>query len=331
METSRVLGANLLWEIECPFWDDTAPASLWQHCTKAFEWVIAGIGLGRHGLIKIAEGDWNDYLSRAGVRGEGESVMNSGMACRAFSLMLDLARIHDADFARRLAPWLEKLRAAVSNAFEDEWFVRGYDDDGKPFGSSAEGRLFINAQSWSALGGCGTPEMRRTALLNALQHFASPIGLTLLSRPYPCPPPLGISIWPIPPGDGENGGIWPQTVHWFIWALAEHGLTEEAEELWKRISLRNHASLHPEVPFGIFNGPDCYSSHHSNSREGWTQVEMIDRASHPPMNPMIAWSAFSLRKIESSKQGVGAGKADRAKAEICAEVELEGALASAVS
>src|SRR5690606_21912971 len=69
---------------------------------------------------------------------------------------------------------------------------------------------------------------------------------------------------------------------------------DEALDVWERISLRNHARLYPDVPFGIFNGPDCYSSHYAGEREGWTQVQMLERAKFPPMNPMVAWQALSL-------------------------------------
>jgi hypothetical protein len=137
------------------------------------------------------------------------------------------------------------------------------------------------------------------------------IGLSLLSRPYPCPPPQNLSLWPIPPGEGENGGIWPQTVHWAIWALAEEGMIDEALTEWRLASLRNHATCFPHIPFGIFNGPDCFSSHHSARREGWSQIQMIQRATHPPMNPAVAWQAFSLKKIEIAARRTSERGSDR--------------------
>ena len=281
---------------EIPFWKDES-ASIWEHLRRAVAWIRKGIGIGRHGLIRIAEGDWNDYLSHVGTDGHGESMMNTGMACRALDALLPFAEERDPEFAADCRRWLAELRAAAAAGFDERWFVRGYRDDGRPFGTSAEDRVFLNAQSWCVLGGCGTAAMREAAMRALLEKCHSPLGLTLMSRPYPCPPPPDISRCPIPPGDGENAGVWPQTVHWAIWALAELGWQDEALDLWKRASLRNHARLHPDVPYGIFNGPDCYSSHFSTGREGWTQVEMLDRSRFPPMNPMVAWSSFSLDRI----------------------------------
>lgn len=287
---------------ELAFWEGET-ASVWEHLRRAVEWVRRGIGTGAHGLVRMAEGDWNDYLSGVGARGRGESMMNTGMMCRALARLLPFARERDAAFADECEAWLGELRAAAERGFDGRWFVRGYTDDGAAFGSSEDGRVFLNAQTWCALGGCGTPEMRETAMDSALEACASPIGLTLMSRPYPCPPPPEVSKCPIPRGDGENAGIWPQTVHWAVWALAELGRREEALDLWRRMSLRNHAWLHPDAPFGIFNGPDCYSSAFAGEREGWTQVAMMERAKFPPMNPIVAWPAFSLR------QAMGAGLA----------------------
>jgi hypothetical protein len=282
-----------------PFWEGET-ASVWEHIRRAVEWIFTGIGIGTHGLIRIADGDWNDYLSHVGARGLGESMMNTGMACCALDRLIPLARVRDPGFAETCATRLASLRAAAEAGFDGRWFVRGYTDDAAPFGTMEEDRLFLNAQSWCVLGGCGTLAMRESAMRAALEKCHSEIGLTLMSRPYSCPPPEYVSTCPIPQGEGENAGIWPQTVHWAIWALTELDWTDEALAVWQRMSLRHHARQHPDIPFGIFNGPDCYSSHHAGEREGWTQVEMLERAKFPPMNPMVAWQAFSLACIDKA-------------------------------
>jgi hypothetical protein len=286
----------------CSFWDG-GEGSIWEHVKRAFYWVRDQIGLGKHGLILIREGDWNDYLSLMGVEGRGESVMNSGLACRAFGAMKEIAlRRGETSFVAEVESYLEKLRPAVAQAFDEGWFRRGYTDQGKPVGSHAENRLFINAQTWSALGKCGTTEQRRLALKNAIKHCHTDIGVTLMSRPYSSPAPDDISWCAIPAGEGENAGIWPQTVHWLVWALTEEGLLEEALAEWKCGTLTAHARWFPEVPYGIFNGPDCFSSKWSGRREGWTQSQLLNRAQTVPMNPMIAWQGFTLRKINAALQ-----------------------------
>lgn len=298
-EVVNATGREEFLDEELPFWEG-GQASVWEHLRRAVEWIFTGVGLGANGLIRIADGDWNDYLSAVGARGFGESMMNTGMACRALAQLLPLARMRDAGFAEQCEERLAALRAAAGAAFDERWFVRGYTDDGVAFGTFDEDRVFLNAQSWCVLGGCGTRDMRESAMRAVIEKCNSELGFTLMSRPFSCPPPLEVATCPIPAGEGENAGIWPQTVQWAIWALAELGWSEEALDAWKRMSLRNHSRLHPEVPHGIFNGPDCYSSHHAGEREGWTQVQMLERAKFPPMNPMVAWQAFGLARIKQS-------------------------------
>ena len=292
----------------CSFWDEGRD-TMWEHLKRAFYWVRDEIGRGPHGLVLIREGDWNDYLSLVGAEGRGESVMNSGMACRGFSALAALARQREEmPFAAEVEKYTEEVRAAVAAAFDGAWFLGGFTDAGVPLGSHAEDRLFLNAQSWAALGHCGTPEQRRRGLLSAIEKCHTEIGLMLMSRPYSSPAPADISWCAIPAGEGENAGIWPQTVHWTVWALAEEGLIEEALAEWKCSTLRQHARHCPEVPFGIFNGPDCFSSSWAGPREGMTQLQLLNRAEYVPMNPMVAWQGYSLRKINQARQGAARRK-----------------------
>ena len=293
--------ADLLDEV-CSFWD-RGEGTIWEHIKRAFYWVRDQVGTGSHGLILIREGDWNDYLSLMGAEGRGESVMNSGMACRAFDPVVQIARQRgETSFANEVESYLEKLRPAIAAAFDEGWFRRGYTDAGKPVGSYAENRVFLNAQAWPVLGKCGTTEQRRMALKNAISQCHSEIGLMLMSRPYSSPAPDDISWCAIPAGEGENAGIWPQTIYWFVWALTEEGLLEEALAEWKCGTLHRHAVQFPSVPYGIFNGPDCFSSKWAGKREGWTQSQLLNRGRFVPTNPMIAWQGFTLQKINEALQ-----------------------------
>jgi hypothetical protein len=278
---------------------DGMDASLWEHARAAWYWIRDVIGIGPHGLVKIWHGDWDDYMNGMGRLGVGESTMNTGMACRAIDTLVLLARKRgEEQLASELEDWVAARRLAMYGAFDQTHYLRGFTDKGEPVGSYSEGRVHLNAQSWAILGHCGTPEMRRLALKTAVDECGTKIGLALISKPYSAPPPPQISWSPIPPGEGENGGIWPQTVHWAIWALAEEDMAEVAKDVWVAMSLRNHMYRHPNVPYGIWNGPDCYSSRLSGPREGWTQRQILDRFRDGiPMNPAVAWQAFSWSKI----------------------------------
>ncbi|MDX2226940.1 MAG: hypothetical protein SFY92_07620 [Verrucomicrobiae bacterium] len=288
----------------CASWDGPEE-TIWEHLCRAFRAILRC--RGDRGLVLFP--DWDDYLSGVGRGGKGQSVMNSGMAVRGFDNLETLARQRgQTEFAAEVARARDDMRRAVAEAFDGDWFLRGYKDDGSAFCSREEDRISLVSQAFAVLGRCGTPEQRRRALRCAIEKCQTPIGLMLMNRPVSCPPPPEISLCPIPSGEGENAGIWPQTNHWFIWALAEEGMIEEAWDCWKKASLHRHAAEHPEIPYGIFNGPDCYSSKWAGPREGWTQILLIDRAAFVPMNPAIAWQAFSMIKInEAIRRGGGSG------------------------
>lgn len=277
-------------------------STLWDHAKRAFKWITEDIGAGEHGLIRIMDGDWNDYLSSVGAKGKGESVMNSGMAARTFdSLARVAAKKGDTEFAAKAGLWRDRLRAAVARAFDKEWFAGSYTDDGLPL-CGHDDRLYLNAQSWGALGRCGTAEQRRVALKSAAHQCSTRIGMMLMSKAYPSPAPPDVSWCPIPAGEGENGGIWPQTIHWTVWAMAEEGLLDLALAEWTKGTLRNHSREFPEVPFGIFNGPDCLTSKLAGSLEGWSQYELFNRLRPCPMCPIISWQAFSMLMIAQNRK-----------------------------
>ena len=301
MNYVRVTGDYAFFDEVVPFYEG-GEATVWEHIRLAYDWIMNKVGTGRHGLIRICSGDWNDYLSGVGKKGFGESVMNSGMACLAFSMFAEEAeKRNDILLASDLNKTLSGLRTAVANSFDKEWFIRDFDDDGNPIGSTKDDRLFINAQSWAVLGGCGTKEQRRKALKSAIEKCHTDYGLCLVSRPFSSPAPDNISTCPIPAGEGENGAIWPQTVHWMIWALVSEGMIEEAENEWKSVSLRNH-SIRSDAPYFVINGPDCTNSKFAGEAEGWTQVQVFNRVVEMPMNPSVAWQAFSLKKILDAKR-----------------------------
>jgi cellobiose phosphorylase len=226
--------------------------------------------------------------------------MNSGMAAKTFHSLARIARQRgDTAFALKAETWRDSLRAAVGRAFDEEWFVGCYTDDGQLICGHND-RLYLNAQSWAALGGCGTPGQRRKALLSAARECSSSIGLMLMSKAYSSPAPPEVSWCPIPRGEGENGGIWPQTIHWTVWAMANEGLLDEALAEWKKGTLHTHAHTFPEVPYGIYNGPDCWSSRLAGRDEGWTQYNLFNRAMPCPMSPMISWQAFALLMIHQA-------------------------------
>ena len=127
-------------------------ATLFEHCAVALD---ASLAVGRHGLPLIGTGDWNDGMNRVGEKGQGESVWLGWFLHAALMAFAPLALARNE--TRRAETWTAHagaLAAAIEReAWDGEWYRRGYFDDGTPLGSATndECRIDSIAQSWAAL------------------------------------------------------------------------------------------------------------------------------------------------------------------------------------
>jgi cyclic beta-1,2-glucan synthetase len=110
--------------------------------------------VGEHGLPLFGTGDWNDGMNRVGEKGKGESVW------LGWFLQATLVAFAPMAVARgelpRASKWLAHaaaLRGALEQAWDGDWYRRGYFDDGTPLGSasSTECRIDSIAQSWGVI------------------------------------------------------------------------------------------------------------------------------------------------------------------------------------
>src|SRR4029078_6953961 len=106
--------------------------------------------------------------------------------------------------AAGLAPSLER------EAWDGQWYRRGYFDDGTPLGSAASSECRIDsiAQSWGVISGAAPPERAARAMAAVEQHLVRPDEKLVLLFP----PPVDQArldpgyIKGYPPGIRENGG-----------------------------------------------------------------------------------------------------------------------------
>jgi cellobiose phosphorylase len=70
--------------------------------------------------------------------------------------------------------------------WDGEWYLRGFTDDGEPFGSSRneEGKIYLNPQSWSILSGVVTEERLPKVLRSVDRLLEGENGLALLAPAY---------------------------------------------------------------------------------------------------------------------------------------------------
>ena len=251
-------------------------ATLFEHCARALD---HGLPVGAHGLPLIGTGDWNDGMNRVGEKGKGESVW------LGWFLQTTLVRFAPVAAARgeqdRATRWLAhaaSLKTALEQAWDGDWYRRGYFDDGTPLGSalSDECRIDSIAQSWSVISGAGAPERAARAMSNVdSQLVQEDAGLVLLfTPPFDHTPHDPGYIKGYPPGIRENGGQYTHAATWTVIAQAVLGNGERAAKLFALLNPITHSSTRADVhrykvePYVV--AADVYSVAPHVGRGGWT-------------------------------------------------------------
>jgi cyclic beta-1,2-glucan synthetase len=252
-------------------------ATLFEHCARGLD---ASLAVGTHGLPLIGTGDWNDGMNRVGEHGHGESVWLGWFLHATLSAFAPFASARNEN--ARATLWLEHastLRESMeAQAWDGEWYRRGYFDDGTAFGSTEndECRIDSIAQSWSVISKAADPAraaQAMTAVDEKLIHrkerlallFTPPFNRTVLDPGY---------IKGYPPGLRENGGQYTHAATWSIVAFAMLGEGDKAAELFALLNPINHSSSRTGLrrykvePYVV--AADVYSVAPHAGRGGWT-------------------------------------------------------------
>ena len=252
-------------------------ATLFEHCALALD---QSLSLGRHGLPLIGTGDWNDGMNRVGEKGEGESVWLGWFLYATLTAFAPLALGRGE--TERAGKWLlhaDALKVSLEReAWDGDWYVRGYFDDGTVLGGAAadECRIDSIAQSWAVLSGAAG-RARAAQAMAALDRelirrdqglallFAPPFDRTSHDPGY---------VKGYPRGVRENGGQYSHAAAWSVMAFAALGQGDKAAELFAMLNPINHAQTRADAhrykvePYVVC--ADIYSMPPHVGRGGWT-------------------------------------------------------------
>jgi cyclic beta-1,2-glucan synthetase len=249
-------------------------ASLYDHCAQALDHSLA---LGRHGLPLMGTGDWNDGMNRVGEAGQGESVWLGWFLHATLSAFAALADARD-DIAHAGA-WrahAAALAPALERAWDGDWYLRAYFDDGTKLGAhdDVECRIDSIAQSWAVLSGVA-PRASRAMQAVAQNLVRTDPGMVLiLAPPFDKTGPDPGYIRGYPPGIRENGGQYTHAALWTVMATASLGQGDQAFGLFSRLNPINHALTSADVarykvePYVVV--ADVYSQPPHVGRGGWS-------------------------------------------------------------
>jgi cellobiose phosphorylase len=264
---------------------------LFEHLRRSFNYTLEH--LGPHGLPLIGRADWNDCLNlncfsdtpgqsfQTTTNKEGkvaESVFIAGLfVMAARELALIASRRNQTSDASRCLTEAEKMEKVIyQQGWDGDWFVRAYDDFGKPIGSKSckEGKIFIESQGMCIMAGIGLKDGKaRKALASVNQHLATKHGIVLqqpaFSKYYIH---LG-EISSYPPGYKENAGIFCHNNPWIIIAETMAGNGNRAFDYYTRINpsaREKYGDLHrcePYVFAQMIAGKDAQT--HGEAKNSW--------------------------------------------------------------
>ncbi len=255
--------------------DETA--SIYEHCLRALR---KGSTFGQHDLPLIGSGDWNDGFSRVGIEGKGVSVWLAWFLITTLKRMADIgASRGDSATHDEFLQLAERYRTAIeSNAWDGEWYVRAYYDDGYPLGSSRseEARIDSIAQSWSVLSGAGDPAHSKAAMQSVDKHLVRPDArlVMLLTPPFNKSSHDPGYIKGYLPGVRENGAQYTHAATWVVWAQCMAGNGTRALELFQMLNPVTHSDTSESVqrykvePYVVV--ADIYTADQHLGRGGWT-------------------------------------------------------------
>jgi hypothetical protein len=302
----------------------TADLTVYDRLKRSYRHLIDGIGIGKHGLLRGHNDDWNDNIYRQGVlksladqvRSDSESVMNAAMAAYILDHYARMLRYAgDVMGAQDASDRARQQREAVSAQWAGQWFKRLWLGPGGGWLGGTE-RMWLDGQPWAIVGDCATSDQRKT-LISSIDEFLrkpSKIGAKQVSKKVD---------WPgFMPGESENGGVWAALDGPLIWALAATDPAMAYDE-WKKNSRANHAEVYPGIWYAAWSGPDVFcssdSDHAGQTAYDWGLVDEEARrrpsiyrglsgTAWPVMNMhRHAWPLYSAAKllgIEFNEAGV---------------------------
>ncbi len=241
---------------------DSGEATVLGHLRRAIEFNLERSGA--HGLPCGLHADWNDCI-RLGEKGETVFVaMQLRYGLAEYIAICDLLdESAEADWA---TTQLATLDANLeSHAWDGDWYLRAYRDDGLKFGSKEcdEGKIFMNPQTWAVLSGAATGDRAAKIMDSMHKHLNTEYGIMLCTPPYVTTDPQVCLGRLFNPGTKENGGIFNHTQGWAVMAAAKLGKGNLAYAYMRNVMparFNQIAEIREVEPYAV-----CQSTHSSSS------------------------------------------------------------------
>lgn len=206
--------------------------TVFERFSRAMDWLLSSKSRDARGLSYIAQGDWCDPMNMVGPKGVGVSGWLTVATAYAVNLWAEVCdQVNDTSAAQK---YREGARAVNESAnkhlWNGDWFARGITDDGVTFGikDDKEGRIWLNPQAWSILGGAASSEKLAKILPQIDDQLTTPYGVLMFAPPFTAMREDVGRVTQKYPGQGENGSVYNHAAAFYAWALYTIDETDRA-------------------------------------------------------------------------------------------------------
>ncbi len=247
---------------------------IFSHCIRAID---SALQFGEHGLPLMGTGDWNDGMNKIGEDGKGESVWLAFFLSEVLRMFSEVCRKKgETTIAERYEEQRKRLRENIeNNAWDGEWYMRAFFDDGTPVGSrkSFECRIDLVSQAWAVISGAAKAKKAFESAEGQLVMREEGV-IRLLTPSFDKWDKDPGYIKNYLPGIRENGGQYSHAAVWFVIAAVKLRKKETAFELFQMLNPINHTRTAADVakykgePYVM--AADVYYAEGQKGRAGWT-------------------------------------------------------------
>lgn len=197
------------------------------HIERALEFTRGHVG--EHGLPLLGFADWNDTVN---LPKGAESLFTANLFGTALAEMIPIMDFSGhSELAKKYRRMYQEMKDRVAScAWDGGWYLRYFDHEGNPIGSSQNeyGQIYLNAQTWPVISGFASEDRARRAMEALYEKLYTENGLKISSPGFNGYDPTYGGVTTFPPGVKENGGIFVHPNAWGIIAETKIGNGDRA-------------------------------------------------------------------------------------------------------
>jgi len=213
---------------------DKGEDTVFMHLRRAIEFNLNRSGA--HGLPCGLLADWNDCLELGQA---GETVFVALQLRYALKTYIEISQMLTRE---EEITWAEDQLKDLDehlqkHAWDGEWFMRAYRDDGLKFGSkeNEEGQVWLNPQSWSVLSGHANEEQAASAMETVNKRLATEYGIIIVDPAFEKTDHTIVKAPLFNKGMKENASIFSHTQGWAIMAETMLGHGDLAYQYYRAV------------------------------------------------------------------------------------------------